>query len=98
MTPEYLQQLADIADPEQLWRLRGMDQMKLPVEKRHQLDAGIALRRYASHIERLDEVAKQRKSLVITPLGHSNATTSKVMDPPPDHAMRLQEWLDRQPS
>ena len=34
MTPEYLNELADLADPNQLWRLSGMDRMDLPPEKR----------------------------------------------------------------
>ena len=37
------EQLADLADPDQLWRLPCFDQLDLPLDKRRQLDAGVAL-------------------------------------------------------
>ena len=68
MTPEYLYKLADLADPDELWCTAGLEQMNLPPEKRRQLDAGVALRRYASHIEALNAALAEGKSLVVTPM------------------------------
>lgn len=87
MTPEYLEELADKVDTEQLWRLAGMDQLDLPPEKRWRLDAGVALRRHASHIRRLDNLRKDGLSLLITPLS-PNGTATKSVQTPPEH-MRL---------
>lgn len=84
MTPDYLRQLADIADPDKLWQLFIFDQMDLPPEKRLQLDAGVALRRYASHLERLGRLLEEKKSLLITPLG-LNTSASMTVDTPPNH-------------
>lgn len=85
MTPEYLRDLADLADPEQLWRLPGMKQLDLPPEKRHQLDTGVALRRHAAHIERLRDLLGTGRSLLITPLS-LNGSAIKTVKTPPDHA------------
>lgn len=84
MTPEYLDQLADKADPGDLWRLSPLNQKNLPPEQRQQLDTGVALRRHAAHVARLLEVLEQGKSLLITPLS-PNGTASKVIDTPADH-------------
>lgn len=84
MKPEYIYELADMVDPDQLWRLSGMDQMDLPPEKRRQLDAGVALRRHAHHVEELRKVLEQQKSLLITPLS-SIGSTRKVVESPPEH-------------
>lgn len=85
MTPEYLNQLADKADPDRLWRLKWGDQEKLSHEQRQQLDTGVALRRHASHVARLLEILEQGKSLLITPLS-PNGSASKTVDTPADHA------------
>lgn len=85
MTPEYIEQLADLADPDKLWRLGAFEQIDLPPEKRHQLDAGVALRRYASHVRRLLGALADRKSLLITPLS-PNGSALRVVDTPHYHA------------
>lgn len=84
MTPEYLDELADLADPEQLWRLPGLKQLDLPPEKRRQLDAGVALRRHASHVRTLRRLLEEKRSLLITPLT-TNGTATKSVDTPEDH-------------
>jgi len=92
MTPAYLDELADIADPDQLWRLPVLEQLDLPADKRRQLDAGVALRRHASHVAQLRELLNQRRSLLITPLSENSAAVKSV-DTPPDHA-RLRQVRD----
>jgi hypothetical protein len=84
MTPEYIEELAELADPEQLWRLGVLEHMDLTKEKRLQLDAGIALRRYAHHVKRLNEILKSKRSLLITPLSQ-NGSAVKSVDTPEDH-------------
>lgn len=85
MKPEYVEELADLADPDELWRLAWMCQMDLPPAKRKQLDTGIALRRYASHLRELRKLLDQKRSLLITPLA-LNGNAVKSVDTPPDHA------------
>lgn len=68
MSPEYLNQLAELADPEQLWRLAWNDQLCLSTEQRAQLDTGIALRRHAADVERFERLRGKGKSLILTPL------------------------------
>lgn len=84
MAPEYLEELADIADPEKLWRMSGLKQMDLPPEKMKQLDTGVALRRYADHVRKLRELLHEKRSLLITPLS-PNGTAIKSIATPPDH-------------
>lgn len=84
MTPAYLLELADFADPEQLWRLPGMKQLELPVEKRRQLDAGVALRRHARHIQQLRDLIGTGRSLLITPLS-TNGQAIKTVKTPASH-------------
>ena len=84
MTPEYLEQLADLADPQQLWRLGAFHQMELPMQLRHQLDMGVALRRHAAHIRCLRELLGTKQSLLITPIGVNHIAT-KTVPVPPDH-------------
>ena len=67
MTPEYIEELANLADPDELWRTIGLEQMKLPEDKRRQLDTGVYLRRYASHVRELQRLLGTGKSLLITP-------------------------------
>lgn len=95
MSPEYLEHLADIADPEQLWRLSGLDQHKLPTEKRRQLDMGVALRRQASHVRELRSLLGSGRSLLISPIGHS-ARATKTVSMPEDHARLIRPgFLDQ---
>lgn len=89
MTPEYLEELADLADPAQLWRLGALTQLSLPPGKRKQLDTGVALRRHASHIRELDHLRRIGKSLLITPLS-PNGTATAIVGPPPRHKKLLQ--------
>lgn len=90
MTPEYLYELAEIADPEELWRLTAFDQLELPPKQRKRLDTGIALRRHAAHIEQLRALLGTGKSLLITPLG-PNSTAAKAVETPADHKKLLRD-------
>lgn len=85
MTPEYLEKLADLADPNQHWRKDYVERNRLTVMQRQQMDAGVALRRHASDLRVLRDVLLQRRSLLITPLS-PNGRASKVVDTPPEHA------------
>lgn len=88
MTPEYLHELADLADPDKLWRLGGFEQMGLPPDLRKQLDTGIALRRHAEHVRRLQELLGKGKSLLLTPLS-PNGTDLRTVPMPQSIADRL---------
>lgn len=96
MTPEYLDELADIADPDQLWRLPGMAQLDLPPEKRRQLDAGVALRRHSAHIQRLRTLMGTGRSLLITPLS-PNGTAVKTVETPSDHRRLCERRVSTKP-
>ena len=85
MSPEYLYELADIADPDQLWRRSGLDQQDLPPVRRKQLDMGVALRRHASDRQDHLNALADGRSLLVTPLS-SNGSARKTVDTPPDHA------------
>lgn len=93
MTPEYIDELADLADPDQLWRLPGLQQLDLPPEKRRQLDAGVALRRHAQHLRNLASALDAGLSWIITPFS-SNTTATRTIETPPDHA-RLRSSITR---
>jgi hypothetical protein len=92
MTPEYIEQLADLADPDSLWRLPAFDQLDLPPEKRQQLDAGVALRRHADHVRRLNSLLGTGESLLLTPLSLNGTAVMQVKTPA--HHRRL--LADRQ--
>ena len=81
MTPEYLMELADAADPERLWTLCPFAQQELSPEKRRQLDAGVALRRHAVHVRRLRELLGTGKSLLLTPLSEGVTDVRSVPMP-----------------
>jgi hypothetical protein len=85
MTPQYLNELADLADPDELWRLGCFEQMSLPPDKRKQLDAGVALRRYADHMATLARALERKESVLITPLSSCGQATMR-MDTPARHA------------
>lgn len=93
MTPEYLLQLADIADPDQLWRLGWEEQQNLPQEKRHQLDMGVALRQQADHVRILQELVGTGTSLLITPLSSYNHTDKRLTRMPAALRRRLAETV-----
>lgn len=87
MTPEYLCELADIADPDQLWRLDPFKQNDLEPAKRKQLDAGVALRRYADIVKQLDDLLGTGRSLVLTPLSRNGKAWMTI--PAPDSHKRM---------
>lgn len=87
MSPEYLEELADLADPDQLWRQSAVSRMDLPADKRHQLDMGIALRRHASHVRTLRRLLEEKRSLLITPISPNGSATRSVDTP--DYHQRL---------
>lgn len=77
MTPAYLRKLADFVDPDQLWRMYG----DLCPEDKKMRDAGIALRRHASHLEALDKLRAEGRSLLITPLSPNSSAIKSVKTP-----------------
>lgn len=81
-TAEYIEELADLADPDKLWMLAGMDQMDLSPEKIKQVDAGVYLRRHASHIRRLHALIGSGKSLLITPHSKGVSSINEIETPP----------------
>lgn len=87
MTPKYLRQLANRADPKKLWRLipAAFGGKRLTLDEQKQRDTGIALRRYAADEELFLEVLKDGKSILITPtMPHARAI--KIVKTPRDHA------------
>lgn len=88
MTPEYVEELADMCDPDQLWRLPALEQLDLPEGRRRQLDAGIALRRHASHVRELRALLGREKALLITPTSVSS-TIVAIVTPPRSHLRKL---------
>lgn len=87
MKPEYIEELANAVDPDQLYRLSYEARCTLSPEKTQQLDAGIALRRYASHIRRLHGLIGSGESLLITALSEHGTATMTV--PTPENHLRL---------
>lgn len=90
MTPAYLNELADLADPDKLWQLGAFEQLALPPEKRKQLDAGVALRRHASHVARIEDLIGKDKSLILTPLSPGGTAVATVTIHP-EHKKLLEE-------
>lgn len=86
VTPEYLELLANVVDPDQLWKRPMFDRNHLPESQRHQLDAGVALRRYAADVRALRSAASQGKSLLLTTFPHALHTRcTAVVDTPASH-------------
>lgn len=81
MTPEYLEQLAEAADPDQVWRTPLLEQASLPAVKRRQMDMGVALRRHASHIRDLQKLIGSGRSLLLTPYGPSVTSVATIETP-----------------
>ena len=81
MTPEYLEELADIADPGKLWRMSGLARDCFTPEQKRQLDTGVALRRHASHVRRMRALLGTGKSLLLTPLSISGQDIRDVPMP-----------------
>lgn len=88
MTPEYLNELADMVDPDELWRINPLEQINLSPELRKKLDAGVALRRHAEHVRLLGELLGTGRSLVTTPLS-KNSTASMTIQAPAKHCKLL---------
>lgn len=84
MTPEYLEHLADLADPGKLWRLSPLTDLTL--EQSVQRDTGIALRRHASHQRRLNALIGTGNALCLTPLS-PNGVFTKIIPAPPDDSI-----------
>lgn len=81
MTPEYLEELADIADPNELWRRCWLDREGFTPEQKRQLDTGVALRRHASHVRRMAGLLGTGKSLLLTPLSMNGTEINTVPTP-----------------
>lgn len=79
MTPEYLEHLANLADPDELWRLSPFNELTLEQSQRR--DTGIALRRYATHVRRLNGLLGTQRSLLITPLSTNGTRVTSVPTP-----------------
>lgn len=94
MTPEYLEELADLADPDKLWRWSGLERLGLTFTQKRQLDTGVALRRHASHVRRVLELLGTGKSLVITPMS-KNGTAIMVISAPTTHKKLLAQHENR---
>lgn len=90
MTPEYLNELADIADPEKLWRRAGLDRGDFTPEQKRQLDTGVALRRHAHHVQMVRELIGTGNSLVITPL-YQSAIAIMTISAPAEHKKLLEK-------
>lgn len=73
MTPEYIEMLAELADPGQLWKSSPL--ADLSPEHAQIRDVGIALRRYAAHVRRLHGLIGTGYSLLITPMSHNTVLT-----------------------
>ena len=90
MSPEYLRRLADISDPDEVWRTSGLfGRQGLPEDKRQQYDIGVALRRYAHHLEFVDRALNEKRSVLITPLSELGCAT-RLIETPDDH-VRLRD-------
>lgn len=86
MTPEYLDELANIADPLELWRLLPCEQNNLNDKQRRQLDTGVALRRHADYVRRLNHAYWLEVSYLITPLGtNTSCIATKSVGIPKEH-------------
>lgn len=90
MTPAYLEELAERADPQRLWQLNPFAQMELKPSLRMQLDTAVALRRYASHLAELERARKAGMSLCITPLS-PNGTAHMAIVAPPKHQRLIEQ-------
>ena len=97
MSPEYLRKLADSADPDETWRTAGLlGLQQMPEEKRQQHDTGVALRRYARHLEQVKQALDEKRSVLITPLSASGCAV-RLADTPDDHARLRDKRFDMQP-
>lgn len=79
MTPEHIEYLADLADPDKLWQHSPFD--KLTPEQARQLETGVALRRHAAHVRSLETICGKGLSLLITPTRPNVVHTSVIPTP-----------------
>lgn len=79
MTPEHIEYLADLADPDKLWQRSPFD--KLTPEQAQQLETGVALRRHAAHVRNLEAICGKGLSLLITPT-RPNVVYTRVIPTP----------------
>lgn len=79
--PDYVEELANLADPDQLWRLSGIEQLNLPKDKVIQLRTGVFLRRHASDLRNLQRALKEDKSVLYTPLSNSGKSVKFIETP-----------------
>lgn len=96
MTPEYLEELADLADPDKLWRRAGLDRVDFTPEQKRQMDAGVALRRHASHVRQMRALLGTGKSLLLTPLGMTSQDI-RVVPMPAEIRQRLEREIPPSP-
>ena len=90
MSPQYLEELANIVDPDEYWALSLEVQRNLPPEKKAKLDAGVALRRYANLERSIRELIPTERSLLITPFTEVTVAYD-FMNTPPDILMRKKD-------
>lgn len=81
MSPDYIEILAQKADPKELWKKPVLERYNFTIEERVQLDTAVALRRYAEHVKRVQELIGTNKSLLITPLSMSGTSVLRVPTP-----------------
>lgn len=92
MRPEYIDELADMVDPDEIWKRSLLDDTLTDQQKR-QRDAGVALRRHASHLRELERALEEKKSILITPLGPSFIAI-RMTETPEDHEkLRPKSWI-----
>ena len=96
MTPEYMEELADAADPDKLWRLGCLDRAEFTSKQWQQVDMGIALRRHAIHVRRLQALLGTGKSLLLTPLSLSGID-SRTISTPDDIQQHLPREMSKAP-
>lgn len=88
MSPDYLMQLADLADPDQLWRRSGIDRRDFTDEQQKQVDMGVALRRHAGDVRRLRDLLGTGQSLLLTPLSANGRHMQTVPTP-----AKILKWM-----
>lgn len=84
MTPEYIEHLANLADPDEFWRRNPIAELTL--EQSRQRDTGVALRRHAAHLRRLNSLLGTGKALCLTPLS-LNGVFTKIVPAPADDSI-----------
>lgn len=81
MTPYEIMKLADLADPDQLWRRNGIEAQGFTPEQRNQMMTGVLLRRHADDVRRIAMLRGRGLSLVITPVGGNGRAVMTIETP-----------------